>query len=104
VIDAPEALGVDVAGKQRVDADAVGPELDGEALGEADDAPLRCRIGAAQRVAQPSGNRREIDDRPAAGCPQQRHGLRRAGELTFHVDGERALQRVGGDVLDAGRR
>src|SRR6516162_10261646 len=46
------ALALDDARQDGIDADVVGPELLGQALGEADDAPLRRGIGGAEGIAE----------------------------------------------------
>jgi hypothetical protein len=58
--------------------------------------PFGCGIGRAQRVAEPSGGRRHVDDRPAAGSLEQRGGKPGAIELAGEIDGQRLLPR--GDI------
>ena len=75
-------------------------ELLGEALGQADHAPLGGGIGRAEGVAEPAGGRGHVDDGPAAGGLEQRHGAARAQELAGEVDLEAAAPVGGVDVLD----
>ena len=57
-----------------VDANVVRSDFHRQALGKSDHAPLGRRIRGAKWKGQTAGSRRQIDDRAAAGCLDQRHG------------------------------
>ena len=94
----------DNARKDRVHADVGGSELLGEAMGEADNAPFGGRVRGAERVSEPSGRRRQIDDRAAAGALEHRHGMVRAEELPGQADVDRSTPVLGPDVFDSAGR
>ena len=81
-----------------------GPELLGEALGEADDAEFGRGVGGAERVAEPARRRGHIDDRAAAGGLEHRHRAPRAEELAGQADVDAAAPVGGVDLLDAAGR
>src|SRR5207237_9795276 len=85
-----------------VDAHLCACRLDGETLGEADDAPFRRRGGAARREAVPGGSGGQVDDRAAARALYERHRLSRAVEHAVQVHRDAALPVFGTDVLDLG--
>src|SRR5712691_2842160 len=60
------ARGVDRAGRDAVDADAIGAVIDRHRPGQRDDGALRGRVGGEAARAQ-RGNRRHIDDGAALG-------------------------------------
>ena len=59
-----DAVAGDQAGQDGVDPYALRPQLDRQRLGEADDAPFRRGIGAAQREAEAAGRGGQVDDDP----------------------------------------
>ena len=91
-------------GQDGVDADVGGPELLGEALGEADDAPFGGGVGGAEGIAVAPGGRGHVDDGAAPGCLEHRHRVMRAQELPGQVDVDAAPPVGGRDLLDAAGR
>ncbi len=77
--------GADAAGDERVDADAVGRQLQRGDAGEAAQRPLRRRVGAQLAVAGHAGGGGDVDDRAAFG---RAHGRRRGADAE---EGPRAL-------------
>src|SRR5262245_46851515 len=57
-----EARAVDHAGRDAVDVDVVGADLEREALGDAAQPPLRCRIGHAPGAAAHAEGAAHVDD------------------------------------------
>ena len=102
--DAFDARALDDSGQDRVHGDARGAELLGEALGEADDAELRRRIGRAVGVAMAARRRGHVDDGAAAVGLEKRHGPARTEELAGEVDIDAAPPGRGIDLLDRARR
>ena len=86
-------------GEDGVDADAVYAELDGKGSGEADDAPFRGAVGAAQGEAEFSGGGAEVDDAAAACGAEQRGGASGAMEHAGEIGLEDGVQLLGGDVF-----
>src|SRR6185295_5882174 len=64
--DPLDALALDDAGLDAVDAHLVGAGLDREALGEADHGPLGGRVRRAHGEAEAPGNGGQVDDAAAA--------------------------------------
>src|SRR4029453_13677518 len=87
-----DALRQGDAGRDGVDVDAVGPELEGELAGEGDDAALGRGIGAGAVEAQaPSRDRGQVDDLAAALLLHHRNDRVRAEEGGVEVEGDKLL-------------
>src|SRR6266849_2759233 len=99
-----DALALDDAGLDAVDAHLVRAGLGGEAFGESDHAELGRGIRRAHREGEPAGGGGEVDDAAAARGLDQRHRLARAVEHAVQVDRDAALPVLGADVLDLRRR
>ena len=93
-------LGDHPAGRHRVDADAVGAELAGEALGQAEDAGLGGRVGRHVGVVDQIGGRGEVDDRAAAGSLHARRHRLRGEEMRAQIDRVVVVPELDGHVLD----
>ena len=102
--DALHARPLDDAGQDGVDADAGRAELLGEALGQADHAPLRRRVRGAEGVAEAPRGGGHRDDGAAAGGLQHRHGATGAEELAGQADVDAAPPVGRVDLVDAAGR
>jgi hypothetical protein len=92
------------AGQDGVDADVVRAEFLGEALRQADHAPLGGGIRSAKGVSEPPGGRRKIDDGAAARIFKHRYAVVRAQELAGEADVNRPSPVLRPDLLDAAGR
>src|SRR5687767_10284537 len=101
---AVDAVALDDAGLDAVDAHLVRAGLGGEALGEADHRPLRRRVRRAHREGEPARGRGEVDDAAAARLLDERHRLVRAVEHAVEIHRDAALPVLRANVLDLGRR
>src|SRR5581483_374212 len=102
--DALDALALDDAGLDAVDAHLVRAGLDGDALREADHRPLRRGVRAALREAVLARGRGQVDDAAAPRGLDHGHGLARAVEHAVQVHRDAALPVLGADVLHLGGR
>jgi hypothetical protein len=86
--EAAHHRGVDDAGADGVDADAVGGVVQGGRFGEADEAVLGCGVGGLALEALDAGAGRGVDDRAAAAGQHERdlvlHGDEHATEVDRH--------------------
>src|SRR5262245_20396524 len=80
----------DGSGRDRVDAESLGPELDCYRADESDHARLRRRIRGAAVAAEPR-DRRDADDRTAAAPDHRRCGGLRREEHRLEVDRDHAI-------------
>ena len=96
-----EARAVDHAGRDAVDVDVVGADLEREALGDAAQPPLRRRIGHAAGAAAHAEGAADIDDLAVAlrhhGRQRRPHGV----EAAVHVERDDVVELVRRG-LDAG--
>src|SRR5947208_3837542 len=99
-----DALALDHAGLDAVDAHLFGTGFGGQALREADHRPFCRRIRGAHREGKAPGGRRQVDDAAAARRLDHRHRLARAVEHAVQVHRDAAVPVLGADVLDPGGR
>ena len=97
---AREHRGVDEPGRDRVDGDALGTELEGEGLREPDDAGLRRHVGRHERLAALRTGRGDVDDTTPAGLEHVREHDLAAVVGAHEVDVEHPLPGPGVDLQE----
>ena len=98
---------MDHAGPHRVDADALGSDLLGEAQRQRIDCRLRRRvIHVHRRSTDARRHRRDVDDRATLSAVALRHALHRlarAEEAAGYIDREHAVDALGRHFVEARR-
>ncbi len=84
---------VDRTRAERIGADPLARELDGDLAGQCQHGAFRGGVRALRRRRSHHGNeRRGVDDRAASGAKQRRDAELAAEEDAFHVDGDNAVE------------
>src|ERR1700674_4429897 len=96
-----KARAIDHARRHAIDIDVVGTDLEGKALGDAAQPPLRCRIGHATGTAAHAERAADIDDLAVALRHHRGQDAAHGMEAAVHIEGDDRIELRRGR-LDAG--